>query len=123
MEGWKDRPPFPAAQNKHTIPVSDDVLANSVHCDACQTIEFAFAAAILSEFFDVNAVGIKHLDAVIRGISDDDAVVWSDSDAPRPCKRSWFAPPSAYLEQLSALLEVLCPRGHTCQSWHTGCRR
>lgn len=45
------------------VSIGDNVLTDSIHCNAGQTIEFTFAVAILTKFFHKNTIRIEYLDS------------------------------------------------------------
>jgi hypothetical protein len=92
------------------VTVGDDKLTDPVNCHTGQTVKFSFCISITAKFLDEDSIGIKDLNAVVRGISDDYRVVRTDGDAARPREASWLAPPTSDLELLAALLQVLAPR-------------
>lgn len=47
------------------ISVGDDVLTNSIDCDACQAIEFTFAITKSAKFFNEFTILIEYLQNVM----------------------------------------------------------
>lgn len=85
----------------------NDVLADPVNGHAGQAIEFTFTVAVITEFLQKVTGRIEHLHSVVGAIGNDDGIVGSHSDSPRPSERSGFAATSADLHQHLALLHVL----------------
>lgn len=72
--------------------------------------------------FILNSYWTKKFDHVehnslpmVRRVSNNNAIVWPNSNTSGPCEASGLAPPSTQLKQLSTLLQVLCPRGDTAE--------
>lgn len=66
------------------VSVGDNVLADPVDGDAGETIEFPLAVAVLAELLDEVAVGVEHLDAMVRRVRHDDRIVGAHGDAAGP---------------------------------------
>lgn len=107
--------------NTVIVPIRDDVLPYAIDSNPSKAVELPIPGSVRSKLVQKVASLVKDLDAVIGRVGDDDSVVRADGDAPRPRKVSGLAPPTPYLEQLAALLQVLAPRGGTCCD--TGRRR
>lgn len=95
------------------VSVGNNELPYSVDGNAGETVKLSLLVAVLAKLLHEAAVGIEDLYSVIRGVSDDDGVIGPDGDAAGPRETSGFAPPTTYLEQLLAFLQVLTPRGGT----------
>jgi hypothetical protein len=95
------------------VAVGDDKLAYPVHCHTGQTVKFSFRISVTAKFLDEDSIRIEDLNAVVRGIRDYYGVVRTHGDAAGPCETSGLAPPTPNLKLLSALLQVLAPRGGT----------
>lgn len=74
-------------------------------------------------FAILTAIRVKDLDAMVGRVCYDDAGVGTDCDAARPRETPGLAPPAPQLIQLSTLLEVVCPRGHTSVMHTDHCHR
>lgn len=102
------------------VTIGDDKLTDPVNCHTGQTVKFSLCISVTTKFLDEDPIGIKDLNAVVGGISDDYGIVRTDRDAAGPRKASGLAPPTPDLELLAALLQVLAPRrgtGRCRETW------
>lgn len=95
------------------VAVGDDKLADPVNCHTGQTVKFSFRISVTAKFLDEDSIRIEDLNAVVGRVRDYYRVVRTHGDAAGPCEASGLAPPTSNLELLTALLQVLAPRGGT----------
>ena len=90
--------------NPMVVSVSNDVLANLVHCHTSQTVKFAFSIAITAKAESVLALLIKDLHSVIGRVGHHDRVVGAHCNASRPGKKAWLAASRAESQEETLLV-------------------
>lgn len=109
--------------NPMIVSVRNDVLSDAIHGNTCKAVEFSFSITVLAKFFKELSVRVEHLDAVVGRIRHNNRVVGPNGYASGPSKLSGLAPPTSYLKQLMALLQVPTPRGRTYRRCCDTCKR
>ena len=104
------------------VPIGDNELADAVDGDAGEAVELALAVAVRAELLQKVALRVEDLDAVVGRVCDDNVIIGTDGNAARPREVSRLAPPTPYLEQLVAFLQVLASRGSTCCCHRDTCK-